>query len=131
MIKRLSILLPVITLLVACNNSDNTRQNMPATTVVPVTPGKRLFMNSCMQCHSLKQDKTGPALAGVIARWGNDTTKLIAFVHNSQQVIAADGKDAYAGKLFDKWYKTSMPAFGGITDNEIRDIIVYADKGVE
>ena len=118
-------------LLVACNNNDNAGANKQPDLVVAESAGKRLFINTCLQCHGLKQDKTGPALAGVKARWGNETVKLTAFIHNSQKLIAADGPDSYSGKLFEKWYKTSMPSFGGITDDEIRQIIDYADKGIE
>ncbi|WP_161499243.1 c-type cytochrome [Flavipsychrobacter stenotrophus] len=118
-------------LLAACNNNDNAGANKQPDVVVVESAGKKLFINNCMQCHGLKTDCTGPALAGVLGRWKNDTTKLTAFIHNSQKVIAADGPDSYAGKLFDKWYKTSMPSFGGITDDEIKQIVGYADKGVE
>lgn len=126
-------LVPVVGLLFAAgcvSSGDNNRKPGSKDAVVVVeSTGKRLFTGNCVQCHALKQDRTGPALAGVKARWGADTAKLIAFVHNSQQVIAADGPDSYSGKLFDKWYKTSMPSFSGLSDDDIRQILDYVDKG--
>ena len=126
------VLLPAVALLImaGCSNEGSSNKPGPKDAVVVVeSTGKRLFTGNCVQCHALQQDRTGPALVGVKARWGADTAKLIAFVHNSQKVIAADGPDSYSGKLFDKWYKTSMPSFTGLSDDDIRQIIDYVDKG--
>lgn len=125
-------LLPVLAALMfaGCVGSNENSKPGPKDAVVVVeSTGKRLFTGNCLQCHALKQDRTGPALAGVKARWGTDSAKLIAFVRNSQQVIAADGANSYAAKLYEKWYKTAMPSFTSLSDDDIRQILDYVDKG--
>ena len=92
-------------------------------------PGKGLFMGSCAACHNLVKDATGPALNGVVGRWGNDTTKLIAFIRNSQKVIKKDGPGSYAGKLYEQWSKTPMPEYERLNDTDIKQIILYINKG--
>lgn len=128
------LLLPVALLAVVLYGCiDNREAGQPGKNdaiAVPEPVGKKLFKGNCMQCHALTQDRTGPALAGVKARW-NNPEKLTDFVRNSQKVISTDGPDSYAGKLFDKWYKTAMPAFGGLSDDDIKQILDYVDKGVE
>lgn len=128
-------LIPIFALagmLAACGNEDNAGANKKPDAVLEVAPvGKKVYRNNCMQCHGLTQERTGPALAGVRARWHNDEAKLTDFIRNSQKVIAADGPDSYAGKLFDKWYKTSMPAFSSLSDDDIKQLLDYVDKGKE
>ncbi len=118
--------------LVACgsNNQANVPGNTPDTKAI-YNPAKDAFQNNCLQCHGLKQDKTGPMLAGVFARWNNDTAKLVAFVKNSQQLIEKEGADSYAHKLYEKWYKVNMPAFAGLSDADIKEILDYVNKGEE
>lgn len=127
--KQLIAILAAAVLFAACGSADTKPGKNDAVLTKVESPGQQLFVANCMQCHALKQDRTGPALAGVKARWNNDA-HLLEFVKNSQKVIAADGPNSYAGKLFDKWYKTSMPAFS-LRDEDIKLILDYADKGEE
>ena len=114
-------------LIAACgqHNDKNQENNAPQEVA---GPGKQLFAANCAQCHAISQDRTGPALSGVIGRWGNDTAKIIAFVKNSQQVIKNDGENSYTGKLFIKWYKAAMPA-QPLSDGEIKDVLNYIETG--
>lgn len=129
--KQFITVIAAATLLASCGQGDTSKPGKNDAVVAKVeSPAKQLFVNNCMQCHALKQDRTGPALAGVKARWNNDEAHLLEFVKNSQKVIAADGANSYAGKLFDKWYKTAMPAFS-LRDEDIKQILDYADKGEE
>ncbi len=120
-------------LLTACGDhkdsrfADSNTKPQPA----PDSWGKQQFVGNCLQCHALNKDRTGPMLAGVWGRWNNDTAKVVAFIKNSQQVIAQDGPKSYSGQLFEKWYKTTMPAFGGLSDSDIKQILNYANAGVE
>jgi len=130
--KKTVILFAAFLGIVACGES--TRQvpaNNPVSDPGKVTTniGKELFMGNCAQCHALQKDMTGPMVSGVITRWNNDTTKLIAFVKNSQQVIQAGGDNSYEGQLYNKWYKTVMPNFGGLTDADIMLILHYCQEG--
>jgi cytochrome c2 len=93
--------------------------------------GKDLFMNKCAACHnpSMKKDATGPALAGVQERWG-DEKRLHAWIRNNAALRASG--DAYANDLFKKWNGVVMSNFTDITDGEINDILAFvkaqADK---
>ena len=114
----------------ACGGESERTTNtaLPVTAEVP-SQGKILFKGNCAQCHALNVDRTGPMLSGVLQRWGNDTGHLMAFIKNSQAVIAKDGDSSYAGKLFVKWYKTSMPAYTQLSDEEIKELITYINAG--
>lgn len=91
-----------------------------------ISGGKKLFVNNCVQCHSVSKDKNAPALAGSMQRWNNDTTKLIAYIKNSQEVIKTD---AYAQKLYKEWSNMIMPSFPQLTDGEVKEILEYIGKG--
>lgn len=105
----------------ATNSSD-----IPQEAKQEISGGKKLFINNCVQCHSVSKDKNAPALAGSMERWKNDTTKLIAYIKNSQEVIKTD---AYAAKLYQQWSNMPMPAFPQLTDGEVKEILEYINKG--
>jgi mono/diheme cytochrome c family protein len=91
-----------------------------------ILPGKKLFINNCVQCHSVSKDKNAPALAGSMERWNNDTVKLVAYIKNSQEVIKTD---PYAAKLYKDWSNMPMPPFPHLTEGEIKEILEYIGKG--
>lgn len=91
----------------------------------PEPRGKQLFMGSCAACHSLNNEGTGPALKGVIARWGNDTATLALFITNAEKFINTSSKNDYAYKLYERYYKTNMPPLQGITDADMKSLIRY------
>lgn len=91
-----------------------------------VSAGKKVFINNCIQCHAIAQDKNGPALAGSMQRWNNDTAKLVSYIRNSQEVIKTD---PYAQKLYKDWSNMVMPAFPQLSDGEIKDILEYIGRG--
>ena len=72
----------------------------------------------------------GPKLGGVITHWNNDTTQLVSYVKNSQQVITA-GNNPHVTKLFHDWHEATMPAFPSLSDKDIKDIISYINQGVD
>jgi cytochrome c551/c552 len=74
-------------------------------------------------CHSLNEDKIGPALAGATQRWGGDTSQLKGFIKNAQSVI--NSGDAYAISLYNKWNRSNMPAFPNLTDQELNALLEY------
>lgn len=119
-------------LLSACGNAPEKAEAPKVTPSANAAPplGKQLFTGNCMQCHALNQDRIGPSLAGVLGRWNNDTARLVEYIKNSQAFIAKEGENSYIGKLYNKWYKTPMPAFT-LPESDIKEIIRYVDKGVE
>lgn len=96
---------------------------------VELTGGHKLFVNNCIQCHSIKKDKIGPKLEGVLARWDNDTARVYAFIKNSQ--LAIKNGDPRAVKVFGEWNKTMMTPMTHLSDNEIAQILEYIYTGEE
>ena len=85
--------------------------------------GKNLFIANCARCHMVDRKLTGPALMNVKDRW-SDTTKIYAWVKNSQQFLSTG--DKYANNLF-REYNSIMPAFSQLTDADIKEIMYYVD----
>ncbi|MBX2932454.1 MAG: cytochrome c [Chitinophagaceae bacterium] len=86
--------------------------------------GKTIFNTYCAACHKMDKDLTGPALMGVEERWGNDREKLVAWVKNSANLIAAG--DKHATEIFNKWNKLPMTPFESILkDAEINAVLDY------
>ena len=96
--------------------------------------GKALFVRNCASCHNknMKDDMTAPALSSVRERWAGREELLYDWIRNSMAVIAT--KDEYAIKLFEDWNKSVMPPFTNLSNEDIADILAYADamssKGV-
>ena len=84
--------------------------------------GQALFSQNCASCHAVHKDLTGPALAGVEERWG-DNKRLYAWIRNNQAVIKSG--DSYAVALYNKWNKTAMNLFPNLTDPEIAAMLAY------
>ncbi|MDB5245712.1 MAG: cytochrome [Segetibacter sp.] len=84
--------------------------------------GQALFSANCASCHAPYKDLTGPALAGVEERWG-DNKRLYAWIRNNQAVLKTG--DKYANELYLKWNKTPMNLFPNLTDPEIDAILSY------
>jgi mono/diheme cytochrome c family protein len=84
--------------------------------------GMALFKANCAACHAVDRKMVGPALAGVWDRWDSEN-KLLAWIKNSQDFLATG--DAYANKLYNEYNKSVMQAFPTLTDDQIRNILVY------
>lgn len=111
--------------------SCGTEQEGQVTDIPPAEPemsaGKKLFINNCIQCHSVTQDKVGPKLEGVLERWNNDTTRITAFIHNSQKVI--ESGDARAVEVYEKWNHSVMTPMPHLSDGDIKKILQYIGEG--
>ena len=84
--------------------------------------GKELFIANCASCHNknMKDDLTGPALAGTEERWSAFPRKdLYAWIRNSQALIATG--HPRANELWGKWKPTLMNNFPGLTDKRDRE----------
>ncbi|MCB0707320.1 MAG: c-type cytochrome [Saprospiraceae bacterium] len=101
---------------------------------VDLAEGETLFKNNCASCHNktMKQDMTGPALAGYAERWADYPAEdLYSWIRNSQALIQAG--HPRAAELWSQWGPTVMTSFPGLTDAQINNILAYvnvqADKG--
>jgi len=88
--------------------------------------GKTIFKNYCASCHNknMKDDMTGPALAGVEERW-NDYPKedLYRWIRNSQQLVSENHPRALT--LVKDWNNTVMNPFPNLTDEEIEGVLLF------
>jgi mono/diheme cytochrome c family protein len=84
--------------------------------------GMELFKANCTACHAVDRKVVGPALAGVWDRWDN-SDDLVAWVHNSQKLIAAG--HPYATKIFNENNKSVMSAFPQFSPDDIMSIFAY------
>ncbi|MBK8195714.1 MAG: c-type cytochrome [Lewinellaceae bacterium] len=94
-----------------------------------VEEGKNLFIANCASCHNknMKDNLTGPALAGVEERWAEFPRKdLYAWIRNSQGLIASG--HPRANELWAKWKPTLMNNFPGLTDEQIESMLLYINN---
>lgn len=124
--KILGVALLLLSASCGSGNEASDSSGIPAEAQQEETPGKKLFVNNCIQCHSITQDKNGPKLAGALERWNNDTQRLTSYIRNSQEMIKTD---PYAAKLYQDWSNMIMPPFPNLSDGDIKDIIDYINKG--
>jgi mono/diheme cytochrome c family protein len=84
--------------------------------------GKLLFEQSCLSCHTLDKDGTGPKLSGLESRgpW-KDRDKLIAFTKNPAAFIP---KTCYT-KALQRAYNQIMPAYPQLGDTAMNAIYDY------
>ncbi|MEP6844515.1 MAG: c-type cytochrome [Panacibacter sp.] len=88
--------------------------------------GKALFSQNCASCHAVHKQIVGPALAGVEDRWGGDKEKLHSWIRNSAAFLKTG--DVYANNLYNSFNKTSMNAFGSLSDKDIDAILTYINS---
>lgn len=112
--------LAMLTISAACGNSAEMSSQGKDD---PSSVAETVFAAKCAMCHDFKENRIGPALDGVHQRWDNDVTRLKAFIRNSQEVIQSG--DPYAVALYEKWNKSAMPAFPGLTDAELEALVAY------
>lgn len=91
-----------------------------------IEEGKNLFIANCAACHNknMKDDLTGPALAGVEDRWAAyPRADLYKWIRFSQSMVTSGHPRAV--ELWAKWKPTLMNNFPGLTDDQIEGIILY------
>jgi mono/diheme cytochrome c family protein len=85
-----------------------------------------IFRDNCSRCHAIGADLTGPDLAHVDKRWQEGGPNAYDFTWNSQKVLAEG--DVYYNCLYEKWYKTPMPAFPELTREDMNVLYDYIDN---
>lgn len=91
--------------------------------------GKALFKTNCAACHNrnMKDDLTGPALGGVVARWKDYPKEdLYEWIRNSQRLVKEGHPRAV--DLYREWNKVIMSPFNGLTDEDIEAILFYIEE---
>src|SRR5690606_12087309 len=90
-----------------------------------ISAGQQLFVQNCLQCHYVEKDKIGPKLRGFMAYWDNDTTRVRAFIRNSQELIRSG--DPRAVEIYEQYNKSIMTPMPHLTDQEIDLIVEYIE----
>jgi len=85
-----------------------------------ILKGKSLFEKQCSTCHNFNEDAIGPNLSGLTRQI--ETRWIREFIKNPAAVIGS--KDARAVQLLEK-YKSQMPGFSDLTDEDIEAVISY------
>src|SRR6266404_3058054 len=104
----------------SCNSKKPSGNSSILTDSATIAVGKNSFANKCNSCHNFDQDGIGPQLAGITSQHTVEWIKN--FIKNPKQVI--DSGDTTAQKLF-KEYKTLMPSFGYLPDEQIDALIAF------
>ena len=112
-------LLPLLVLFCSCH-SGSSRQDVIAADSAVIASGKILFNQYCASCHNMQQNGIGPKLAGITTEVSVEW--LRHFILNPEQTIASG--DERANQLF-KEYKTMMPSFTGLKDNDVNALIAF------
>jgi glucose/arabinose dehydrogenase/mono/diheme cytochrome c family protein len=91
-----------------------------ATDSATVARGENSFLNHCSNCHNFYLDGIGPQLAGITSEQSTEWIK--DFIKDPKAVI--ESGDSTANRLY-KRYKTLMPSFAHVPDEEIKAIIAF------
>jgi len=107
----------------------NIQESMTGTEVSEETikDGMKLFEKKCLACHdkSLTRRSTGPALMGVTEK--RDLDWLISWVKNSKKMV--DDGDAQAVEIYNEYGGAAMTAFGDLSDDQIKSILMFIENG--
>lgn len=87
--------------------------------------GKQIFNQNCAACHALNRKMTGPALAGVTAKYDGDKEWLYAWIRNNQSLIKAGDERALA--IYNEYNQAAMNAFPTLSNEDIDNILAYTD----
>ena len=122
--KRIGIITTTAVLLLYCFSSCNSRKSSGIGSIptdsITIARGQSFFANKCNSCHNLNYDGIGPQLAGITSE--NSVDWIKNFIRDPKKVI--ESGDTTAKKLFEK-YKTLMPSFAYLPDEEINAILAF------
>ncbi len=102
---------------------------IPSLVAQDLAEGETLFKNNCSSCHMTKRQLIGPALGEAKAKYENDKEWLYEWVRNAPGMIASG--DAKAVALFEQYQKLPMTAFPLLTNEQIDNIMAWAEDDVK
>jgi glucose/arabinose dehydrogenase len=104
----------------SCNPGKSADDNSISTDPADIAAGENIFKQYCSGCHNFTQNGIGPQLSGIThtasAAWIQD------FIKNPEKVIQSGDDRA---QLSYKHYKTVMPSFTNLKNDEINTIIAF------
>lgn len=120
----------LIICLTACNFSEKKNQERSTvkadsydTSELTIQRGMVLFNQHCASCHNFNETVIGPNLAGVTSEVSKEW--LVGFINNPKESI--ERGDERAVELFSK-YKSYMPSFEAIQENDLEDLLGFIHK---
>jgi len=90
-----------------------------------VANGKSLYNAQCAACHKLDKKVIGPALGEVTQRRSKEW--LYAWIKDNQALRESGDADAIA--IYEEYNGSVMPAFPGLSNEDIDDILAYTIEG--
>ena len=91
--------------------------------------GKELFNKNCTACHKMGAQLVGPDLTGVVSRLKKDQNIGREWFQKwikDNKAFRASG-DKYANEVFEKFKKSEMQQFPNLSDQDVDDILTYAE----
>jgi cytochrome c2 len=91
--------------------------------------GKELFNKNCTACHKMGAQLVGPDLTGVVLRLKKDQNIGREWFQKwikDNKALRASG-DKYANEVFEKFKKSEMQQFPNLSDQDVDDILTYAE----
>ena len=103
-----------------CNSGTSVDNSSIPTDSSTIAAGAASFTKNCSGCHNFRQDGIGPQLGGITteisAGWIHD------FISDSKKMIESGDERA---QQLNKKYKTVMPSFASLKDDELNAIIAF------
>jgi len=118
-ISRSFILLSLLCYLNSCQPGASSNDAI-ATDSGSIAAGEKSFNINCSGCHNFRQDAIGPQLSSLTKDVSPEWIKN--FIRDPQLLI--NSRDEHALQLHDK-YKTVMPSFAWLKQDEIKNIIAF------
>jgi cytochrome c2 len=116
-----------IALTASCNNNNADKPGTGTTQQASLPEqGKAIFMQNCTTCHLKNTAVSGPAVAGVLGRWNNDTAHLKAFIRNPSKLISEGFPAAVAASQ--KANGAMMTPWPNLSDEELNALIAYMES---
>lgn len=101
-------------------NSKTTQKSTISTDSTAIATGMLIFNQDCSACHTFSADGIGPSLGGLTGY--SDTGWIKKFISSPKAMI--ESGDEHAKNLFEK-YKTVMPSFPQLTEENLNNLIAY------
>lgn len=120
--KRVILVFILVAGVLSCGeNEENTGESTGSAT--QETVGERLFNTYCTQCHSLNENRIGPALKGSFAKWDYDTARISSFIRNARESInSGDPRAVAVAEEYNYALMTPMPQ---LDDEDIKHLLEY------
>ncbi|HEV3224287.1 MAG TPA: PQQ-dependent sugar dehydrogenase [Puia sp.] len=108
----------LILFILSCGSGKTTK--IVLTDSLSIARGQVLFNQNCSGCHGFLQNGIGPNLSGITETDSADW--LRQFIREPKKMVKSG--DEHSKKIFDI-YRTMMPSFTGIKDEQIDQLIAF------